>query len=256
MPATRIVCGASPLPARLPATPAHWTCCKRRSSRDSRPNAALADSLVLVSSILDLQAIIGLPMDRVAVELADTLAFPSDTATRAVTTTLPVAAATASLESTDIAARLQRKSIWPMPSLTFGVEYDDPSAPGILPTIGVAFGFPLFDKNRGGIALAEAEQSRARAELALAVTESHAEIAHAQRELTNAIARVRRDRVVVDGANEVAAKSLTAYQEGAYPLASVLEAQRSVREVQRDYIDDVAAVAVAAATVRVLTQPP
>jgi cobalt-zinc-cadmium efflux system outer membrane protein len=219
-------------------------------------NAALSDSLVLISAILDLQAIIGLPMDRVAITLADTLAFPSDTAARTVMTTLPVAAAIAALEATDIAARLQHRSIWATPSLALGFEYYDQSAPGILPTIGITLPFPLFDKNRGGIALADADRARARAEVTLAETESRADIAHAQRELANAVGRVQRDRVILAGANDVATRSVTAYREGAYPLTSVLDAQRAARDIERDYIDDVAAAAVAAASVRVLTQTP
>jgi hypothetical protein len=44
--------------------------------------------------------------------------------------------------------------------------------------------------------------------------------------------------------------SLQAYAEGAYPLANVLEAQRNAREVLAQLIDDTAALAGAAAALR------
>ena len=47
--------------------------------------------------------------------------------------------------------------------------------------------------------------------------------------------------------------SLEAYREGAIPLASVLEAERNARDVQAQYIDDVAAANSAHAAVQLFT---
>ena len=49
--------------------------------------------------------------------------------------------------------------------------------------------------------------------------------------------------------------SLQAYAEGAVALANVLEAHRNAREALGRYIDDLAAAAAAAATLRLLTTP-
>ena len=73
------------------------------------------------------------------------------------------------------------------------------------------------------------------------------------RERETALARVARDRTLVASANRVAAMSLTAYREGADPIANVLEAQRNAREVLAQYVDDLAAAWIATATLRVLT---
>jgi cobalt-zinc-cadmium efflux system outer membrane protein len=166
---------------------------------------------------------------------------------------LSVAAAQASLESAQLATRIQRRSIWAGPSITAGFETGDPGAPGILPTVGFAIPFPLLDRNRGPIAQADAERDRARAELTLAQVQSRVEIARARRELASAQARVVRDQSLVASANRVAALSLTGYREGASPLPTVLEAQRNARDVIAQYVDDLANVWIAIAELRALT---
>jgi hypothetical protein len=68
--------------------------------------------------------------------------------------------------------------------------------------------------------------------------------------------RLARDQQLLQSADRIAARSLTAYREGAATLASVLEAQRTVREVLAQYIDDAATASIAAATLRVITLTP
>jgi outer membrane protein, heavy metal efflux system len=214
-------------------------------------NLAAADSLTMISSLLDLQAVLGIRSDRLEVSATDSLSPPPEAAVPAPAT-LNEAAASLSLESATAAARLQHRSIWSTPSLSLGVEYGDPSQRGPLPTFGIGIGLPLFDRNRGQIAQAEAERLRAAAELTLVQVESHNEIAHATRERENAMARVGRDRALVVSANTVAAMALTAYREGASSLPNVLEAQRNARDVLGQYIDDIAAAWIATAELRVL----
>src|SRR4029077_9897457 len=109
--------------------------------------------------------------------------------------TLNEAAASSALESATLSARLQHRSIWATPSISLGVEYHDPNGQtGILPTFGVGIGIPLFDRNRGPIAVAEAERARAAAELTLAQVQARNDIAHALRERENAMSRVARDQ--------------------------------------------------------------
>jgi outer membrane protein TolC len=62
---------------------------------------------------------------------------------------------------------------------------------------------------------------------------------------------VRSERLL-DASNRVASLSLLGYREGAYPLPNVLEAQRTARGAQTQYVDDVAAARNAAGLVRLL----
>jgi cobalt-zinc-cadmium efflux system outer membrane protein len=224
-------------------------------------NIAAADSLTYLSAVLDLQVVMGLAADRVAIVPTDSLrappapAVPADSAVPQTASPLQVAAAEAALESARLAVRLQRRSIFSTPSIIAGFETGDPtgSEPGILPTYGFALPVPLLNRNRGPIVLAEAEHARARAALILAQVQSHNEIARTRRELSIALTKVARDRVLVAAANRVAAMSLTAYREGASSLPNVLEAQRNAREVLAQYVDDLANAWIFAAELRVLT---
>ena len=226
-------------------------------------NLAAADSITLVSSLLDLQSVIGMASDRVAIELSDTLApheafITSPMGASGLDSTLPVVEAAAALRAADLALRLERRSIFGMPGLVFGFDAGDPTRDtnGLLPTVGIALPLPIFNRNKGPIAVARAEHDRASAELAIAQVESRAAIIRATRELRGANARLGRDTLLVASADRVASMSLSAYREGAAPLASVLEAQRNAREVLGQYIDDMASALVAAATLHALTRPP
>jgi len=226
-----------------------------RVNAGQQENLAAADSLTLISSLLDLQAVLGFRSDDLEVTATDSLGAPPVAAPPAQAT-LGEAAANLSLQSAVAAVRLQHRSIWSSPSLSLGVEYGDPSQTGLLPTFGIGVGLPLFDRNRGQIAQAEAERIRASAELTVAQVEARNEIAHGTRERANALARVTRDRALVTSANTVAAMALTAYREGASALPNVLEAQRSARDVLGQYIDDLAAAWIATAELRVLALTP
>ena len=107
-------------------------------------------------------------------------------------------------------------------------------------TFGVGIGLPLFDRNRGAIAVAEAERHRATAELTLAQVDAKNQIAHATREREIAMTRVERDRLIVASADRVGAMSLTAYREGASTLSNILQSRRIARDMLAQYIDDLA----------------
>jgi outer membrane protein TolC len=86
---------------------------------------------------------------------------------------------------------------------------------------------------------------RAEGALRLAERESAAMTASAVRERTASNQRVERDRALLADAERVVTLSSRAYEEGAFPLSSVIEAQRVAREVRSSYIDDVVAARVA-----------
>jgi outer membrane protein, heavy metal efflux system len=219
-------------------------------------NLAVADSLALITTLLDLQTVIGLTSNDVVVALADSLvAPPNDGAGTGAGTPLQIAAAEAALTAADFGLRLQRRSIWTWPSLQAGFEtrVPDGSEPGLLPTFGLSIPLPFANRNRGPILAASAERERARAELDVARLESRAFILRALRERDVALSKIARDRLLLESGSRVVAMSIRAYQEGAAPLANVLESQRTAREVLGQYIDDVAAGWIALSAVRLYT---
>jgi cobalt-zinc-cadmium efflux system outer membrane protein len=221
-------------------------------------NLAIADSVTLISTIFDLQTVMGLDTTRIAIVPSDSLTMPPTTPPNAAPeAALPIAAARQALTAADLSVRLQRRSLFTPFSLQGGVEWGDPSAPGLLPTVGVSIPLPLLNRNRGPIAQAQAERERARAELSLALFQTQATIGRARRERAVALEKLQRDLVLVESANRIAAMSLVAYREGAQGLPAVLEAQRNAREILSQYINDLADAWIATATLRLfsLTAP-
>ena len=219
-------------------------------------NLAATDSLTLVSSLFDLQSVMGLDTNHVFLVPVDSLALPLSPAPMpAPAQTLPVAAAEQALTAAELGVNVQRRSIFAPFSIQAGIEQGDPGAPGILPTFGLSIPLPLLNRNRGLIAQAEAERERARAELALAKVETQAALGRASRQRNLAFEKIQRDRLLVESANRIAAMSLTAYREGAQGLPAVLEAQRNAREILSQYIDDLATAWIATATLRLYTLP-
>jgi cobalt-zinc-cadmium efflux system outer membrane protein len=223
-----------------------------RINAGQQTNLATDDSLASVSTLLDLQAALGFTDETVMIAPTDSLTAPPAPAALAATT-LDVESARLALEAAALNARLQHRSLWSQLSISPGIETGDPDQKGLLPTFGIGIGLPLFDRNRGQIAQAEAERLRAQAELTLAEVDARNAIAHALREHETAVGKVARDRELVAGANRVAAMALTAYREGASSLPTVLDAQRTARDVLSQYIDDLAAAWVATAELRVFS---
>jgi len=224
-------------------------------SAGQQANVAAADSLALVSTLLDLQTVIGVSTAAVAISTTDSLVAPADSIAAGSGQPLPIAAAEAMLRSASLGVRLQRRSLFAATSVSAGFETHDPGGDekGILPVVGLSIPFPLFNRNGAQIAVARAEQSRALAERDVAVLETRAAIARTERERATALASVARDERLVASANRVAALSVTAYREGAAPLATAIEAQRNAREILAQYIDHLAAAWIATAALRVRT---
>ena len=224
-------------------------------SAGQQANVAAADSLALVSTLLDLQTVIGVSTAGVAISTTDSLVAPADSITAGSGQPLPIAAAEAMLRSASLGVRLQRRSLFAATSISAGFETHDPGGDekGILPVVGLSIPFPVFHRNGAQIAVAQAEHARALAERDVAVLETRAAIARTERERATALASVARDERLVASANRVAALSVTAYREGAAPLATAIEAQRNAREILAQYIDHLAAAWIATAALRVRT---
>ena len=118
-------------------------------------NLAAADSLTFVSTLFDLQSVMGLDTSGIAVTPVDSLTLPPAATGNAPLRTLPVAAAEQALTAAELSVRAQRRSIFAPFSIQAGIEHGDPSEKGILPTVGVSIPLPILNRNRGPIALAE-----------------------------------------------------------------------------------------------------
>lgn len=218
-------------------------------------NASAGDAFEAASALLELGALVGRVSDEGPIALADSLGPSSEWAsTSRPGTPILVDVATASLAASEAALRQQRRSTWLWPSLTAGFDFHDPGGTsGALPVVGIAIPLPLLDRNRGPILAATADRDRAAAALALARIEADAGRRRAERASELASARLVRDRTLLVSADRVAEMSLQAYREGALPLVAVLEAQRAARDVLLQYIDDVVAARIAAATLALVT---
>ncbi|HEX6807956.1 MAG TPA: TolC family protein [Gemmatimonadaceae bacterium] len=221
-------------------------------------NTAQDDSLTAVLALLDLQRLMGITADTLAITLSDSLQIPtadppSDSADAGAP--FAVAAARADLDAALRSYSLERRNVFAAPSFQAGIEGGDPTGgePGALPLFGVSIPLPLFDRHGGAIASAQAARDRARAQLTLATRESDAERLRSARERALAIARAVRDRRLLASADTVARMSLAAYAEGASALPNVLEAQRNARGMLLQFVDDVAAAQIADATLRLAT---
>lgn len=225
-----------------------------RVNAGQQHNLAIADSVELAAAVVDLQSVMGLSMAAPTLLIDDSIALP-DTVAPAVPvgTPLQIAAAVEDVSAASGSLKGERRSAIGAPSLMGGFETRDPSEKGLLPTFGVTVPLPLLNRNQGGIATAKAELQRSKASLALARVEYQAEVSHARRERSAALARVARDRTLLAAANRVAQMSITAYKAGAMALPNVFEAQRNARDVLRDLIDDLSAASVADARLRLLT---
>jgi cobalt-zinc-cadmium efflux system outer membrane protein len=258
-------------------------------------NVAATDALTYMSMVLTVQTLMGIPADSIVIVLADSLRLapaatetmlrsidstadvilppaapaapamlpvtvPSQTVSQPPTmgATPSVAAAEASLQAAELAVRAERRNVIPFPTLILGLEWDDAAEvpPNRkMPLIGFSIPVPLFNRNQGPIATAEAERARASATLAATRLAARQRFVEGLRERESLRARVARDQELVVRAERVAAKSLTAYREGASALPAVLEARRTAREVLGQYIDDLAALLTIQAELRALTQP-
>jgi outer membrane protein, heavy metal efflux system len=101
---------------------------------------------------------------------------------------------------------------------------------------GVAIPLKLRDRNQAGIARSAAEQKAAAVLLEVAKSHTIAEVRAAYEAFQTAREQVQTFRnELLNQADESRSIALAAYQEGATPLLSVLEAQRTRAEVRQQY---------------------
>jgi outer membrane protein, heavy metal efflux system len=103
-------------------------------------------------------------------------------------------------------------------------------------TVGVSMPLKIRDRNQAGIARAQADQKAAAALLDVARSHTIAEVDAAFEAFRTARDQVQTFRnELLNQADESRSIALAAYEEGATPLLSVLEAQRTRAEVRQQY---------------------
>lgn len=156
-----------------------------------------------------------------------------------------VSAALLDAEAARYRVLAERRRRFGSPAVSVGFETVDPTGHPFLPTVGLSVPLPLFNRNSAAIQIAMADASRAQANLAIARLEQATVLANARRDVAAARTRLTASRQLLASADRISALSVVAYREGATPLATVLDAQRSARELLRQYVDDAATARVA-----------
>ncbi len=217
-------------------------------------NGAAIDSLGATSALYSVQSTMGLSSATIEIALADSLDAGSLDVADSSGTPLLIAAAQSDVHAAELAVSLERGRLFSPPSLTVGFERQEPGGTEnqVLPMIGLSLPLPLFNRNRGGVLVAQAQLDRSTAMLRVAEVETNAALALAEREQAIALVRLARMQSLVSGAERVAALSLLAFREGAAALPSVLEAQRSSRDTRTQYVEAVGAVRDAVSRLRLL----
>ena len=154
--------------------------------------------------------------------------------------TLPtVRSAEADSASAEALVRSASKAWVPLPSITAGADWGDPTNPGTLSVFGLAVPLPIW--SRGGGPVGEA-QARA-AETAALTRESRldaeraVEGARIQVEETALRARFARD-TLLPGAAALRDRALRAYQAGETDILPAIDALRSEREASLAAVQD------------------
>jgi cobalt-zinc-cadmium efflux system outer membrane protein len=198
---------------------------------------ATVDSLTAVLATLELQSAMGLSSTAVEIATADTFVALPIAPAAASSVALQRAQLDAQSSASELSAALGSRT-WSEIAIRAGFETGDKDQKGILPTLGVSVPLPIFDRNRGPIAEARAAHDRALAQLEQARLEQALGLAASERQRAAQTVILAQDRAGLEDARRVAARTQTAYREGEYPLASVIEAQRSARDALRQYYED------------------
>ncbi|MGK7346437.1 MAG: TolC family protein [Candidatus Nitrospinota bacterium M3_3B_026] len=122
---------------------------------------------------------------------------------------------------------------------------------------GVSMPIPIFDRNQGGYLEARFNLSRAKEEKAAAVAGVRAALASAYRDLAAAFeeAKAYKDEII-PGAEAAFDAASEGYRQGKFGYLGVLNAQRTLFDVRKDYINALAVYHKAAAEVERLTASP
>jgi cobalt-zinc-cadmium efflux system outer membrane protein len=125
----------------------------------------------------------------------------------------------------------------PTPTITFGLPMNAPDEFNVGKSLGVAMTIPLFNRNQGELAQSQATigQIRAKGDAARRVVESGVFAALARIEAQRKQVESYRSRVI-PAAVELTTLAEESYKMGRNSVLALLDAQRSLRDVRREYL--------------------
>ena len=141
-------------------------------------------------------------------------------------------AAEASRQKAEADLRLQKALRIPDPTLFVQYEHEPPGQPNTL-GLGVSFPLPLWNRNRGGIQAASAAREQAEVQLNKTKALIAADIATAELAYTDATARWRHQRDLIQPkAASIRQTIAFAYEKGGASLLDLLLAERNDNDVR------------------------
>jgi cobalt-zinc-cadmium efflux system outer membrane protein len=195
-----------------------------------------------VSALADLNAVLDQPAGQVVAiigDLADTPQAPgfAHAMELAAASNTELLTAEHEIAVEEHRLNLLRAERVPTPTITVGVPMNAPGEFNVGKSVGVAMSIPLFSRNQGEIAqsLATIEQIRARRDAVRRVTENAIYGALARMEAERRQVETYRSRVI-PAATELAGLAEESYTLGRSSVLSLLDAQRSLRDVRREYL--------------------
>jgi cobalt-zinc-cadmium efflux system outer membrane protein len=194
----------------------------------------------LVRARTDLETLLGMPRYDADLVLADDLPTMLPLAARRETETPgegvdargDVRAAAAAVDGAEADLSLQKALRIPDPTFLVQFERDLPDNPNTV-GVGVSLPVPLFNRNKGGVRVAEVARDSAQRRLAQARAEASGEIAAARGALS--AAQLRRDLLdtnLLPRAEKVQETVAFAYEKGGASLLELLEAERNLNELR------------------------
>lgn len=155
---------------------------------------------------------------------------PATTEANTVAERPDVRAAEADLRGGDAQLKLQRATRIPDPTFNIGVEHNPPGGGPAVDTflVGLSFPLPLWNRNGGNIAAAQASVDQFEDALGKVKTQASADIANAQVEYDEAHGRWLRYRdVTVPKSAQVRESVRFAYEKGGATLVDLLNAEQT-----------------------------
>jgi cobalt-zinc-cadmium efflux system outer membrane protein len=153
--------------------------------------------------------------------------------TQAVAVRPDLAAARRELQQSEAQTRLQRALR--TPNATVGGGYRRDFGSNVV-VFGVTVPLPIFNRNQGGIARADAERRRASQLTEAAATQVRLEVQQALDAVEVSAARVQYiEQEYLDNARQARETVLASYRLGVADLIDVLDAQRGFRDTVRTY---------------------
>ena len=190
----------------------------------------------------ELNAVLNRPPDRplaVTGDLAEGVVPPLGQATARATAANPeLWAAVREVAIEERRLGLLKAERVPTPKITAGADFDSPGEFDVGYRAGLSLAVPIFSRNQGEIAgsIARADQARIHRDALRRDVEARAFAAQARAVARRARVAAYRD-TLVPTATDVESLAEEAYRLGRGSVLAVLEAQRSLRDTRREYLD-------------------